>query len=579
MGPADNMSYKNMYHFTDAGQWIAPSDLPSINIDPKINDTIKKNPYKSNVEIEGDEIVLEPDMSALFKARGKKHSNGGMDVNLKPDSFIFSDDPNLSFNEKDHKLFELKEGGNFNKTTNTPADVLKRNIDTKHYNTMVANIQDPKKDDFAKKSSAMMLQKYLQTLGNVAYIQERKKNFPNGVPAFAKDTAPVYDTELKDNIESQKQFAKYGGTINSPYMQKGGSQIDPCSPGTPCHKILHPHLYHTTRITNNKPAPQINTPYPAPTNNPWATNSQGHICPDGSPGFFNGATGQWDCNQTQVLGNYSLTSASVTQTTTNSLTGAAETGKDINWQFNPYQLESQAYNALKYASAKRYMPYRSHLNSSYVQPNLTNPEQTIGDMQSQVNSQIGALRSVNPIMRNAEAANDYGQFLNRIPGVRSQYDTQNTGTINQFREYNNNNNIRNTEQNAQNDQQYYQQSITGQANYDNMKNYLGDQVMNNRMGDIQQNQTLALNEAMLGPNNPYKYNFRTMGYDRQPVDIKGIQSNNKGDDIEVYAQTLIDKYHVDPSKAFDIAVKASGVKTMGNLSRGMKKGGRFNPYL
>ena len=61
-----------MYHFNDH---FYPDttieDMPSLNIDPKINSTISDNPYRSNVEIEKDEVILQPDLSALFMAKGK----------------------------------------------------------------------------------------------------------------------------------------------------------------------------------------------------------------------------------------------------------------------------------------------------------------------------------------------------------------------------------------------------------------------------------------------------------------------------------------------------------------------------
>jgi hypothetical protein len=220
MGSADNNSYKNQYHFTNKYRRDGDDHL-SINDEPKINSVIKENPYKSNVEIEGKEIVLQPDLSALFKAVGKKHSKGGMDVFLKPDSFIFSDDKTLALNKNDHELFELKQGGKtFNPTKNTPAAVLKRNIDPTHYNTLVNNLKDPFKDELAKKSSARMLEKYIQTLGNIAYIQEEKKDFPEGLPDFSMGTAPVYSTETKDAVAESKQYRKYGGHVENTYLPK-----------------------------------------------------------------------------------------------------------------------------------------------------------------------------------------------------------------------------------------------------------------------------------------------------------------------------------------------------------------------
>jgi len=75
------------------------------------------------------------------------------------------------------------------------------------------NIQDPDLDNISKKSSQLMLQKYIDTLGRIAYKQEEKKNFPDGLPPFSVGTAPIYDKDIKNEIFRQKQFAKYGGRI------------------------------------------------------------------------------------------------------------------------------------------------------------------------------------------------------------------------------------------------------------------------------------------------------------------------------------------------------------------------------
>jgi hypothetical protein len=218
----DNYSYKDTYHFKkDSHLYSNPYKPSSLDLDPKINDTIKENKgERTNVEIEGNELVLQPDLTGLHKARGKKHSKGGMEVLLKPDTFVFSDDPKLAFNKKDHELFEFKEGGSIASRKNTPAEVLKRQVDAKHYNSLINNINDVKKDATAKKSSQLMLEKYLEKLGNVAYLQEAKKGFPTGVPSFSQGTAPVYDANVKNEVEAEKQYARFGGAI----MQRGGYQ-------------------------------------------------------------------------------------------------------------------------------------------------------------------------------------------------------------------------------------------------------------------------------------------------------------------------------------------------------------------
>jgi hypothetical protein len=187
--------------------------IPSVYKENDISTSIKPiEREKANVEIEKDEIVLKPDFTAIHKAGGKKHGSGGTPALLEPNSFIFSDDKSLAFTKKDYELFELKKGGSMAATKNTPAEVVKRNIDLKHYNKMSSTLTNNAKDDIAKTTAALMLNKYLEKLGQIAFVQEDKKEFPQGVPEFSEGTAPVYEDEVKSNIEENMQYMKYGGT-------------------------------------------------------------------------------------------------------------------------------------------------------------------------------------------------------------------------------------------------------------------------------------------------------------------------------------------------------------------------------
>lgn len=566
MGHADNNSYKNQYHFTGAGGYkVQIEDLPSITPDnPKIGDTIKANPYKSNVEIEGKEIVLQPDMSALFKAVGKKHSGGGMDVYLQPDSFIFSNDKSLAFDEKDHKLFEFKKGGSFKPAKNTPAEVLKRNVDVKHYNTLVSNIKDPRKDDLAKKSSALMLQKYIDSLGSIAYLQEAKKDFPQDVPDFAKGSAPVYSTDTKNAIMESKQFSKYGGKVENLYAQKGL------------------HLSGVPRIESGVPRyPRDRTPVPL-IGGPGMpgtglTQRPTDECPCGI---------SWGGQCTPCPDEKPVPGA-----TTNAVTGTQQRGKDINWEFTPWQKISQLFNWGQYAGAKRYMPFRSHFNATYADPELVNPEQTIGDAKAVTHQDIQSLSTLSPILRSAQAGNAYGQFLDKVPGIRTQYDAQNVGITNQFREYNNQLRNKATGDNIVNDQNYYKESIVGQQNFDNMRSYLKNQAMNNMMGDVQTNQSLAYNLATMR-NPAYGFDFRTGNFYRNPKNILDTQPTPQGDLLNA----LFTRY-LDPARFALLPAQTQAALVKGAVAKGLplapeygqnyqnypsgKKGGQLknkNPY-
>lgn len=653
-----NKTYKDQYHFKDKNYYNRYSkstidDLPSLNVDPEINTIIKENPFRANVEIEKNELVLEPDLSALYKARGKTHAGGGIDVNLKPDSFIFSNDKSLAFTEDDQKLFEFKTTSSFKKIRNTPAEVLKRNIDVEHYNRMVANIQDPAKDELAKRSSIIMLEKYIQTLGNIAFLQEEKKRFPDGLPPFSAGTAPVYHPEVKDSVDSQKQFAKYGGKVNNPYLPEFAG-------GGPYPSWLTPFKNPKTKSGRFTSQTGADATYPADVNklrqdydywkslkgsdfdtardfqnfiydynlqkdpasvatmwSTWGqTNGMGDKPSIAMNDIYDGSSMQPNVDflgRPDVKDNFLDKPAApylgartmylsgrrydqpqtppqsppgtVTQPRppmnpapeVPNINGQPQGSKSADWEFTPWQKLSHLYSGSKYASTKRYMPMRSRFQASYIDPSLVNPEQTIADAQGAMNTQVNSLNTLNPVLRNAQAAGAYGQFLNQLPGIRSQYDNQNAQIINQTRAANNQ--IRNNETmtNMQNDAKYYQESVVGRQNFDNMKSYLGDQFMSNIMDDVSTNQSLAYN--MMTINNPaYGYNFRKGNFYRNPKNILDVPGNNSADaykDLFDEISKISDPYQ--KATLLEKAYRQKNILPYLNQPK-MKKGGNFNPY-
>lgn len=772
MGVADNRSYKDEYLFHDDRTYNIKEQQPSIAEDPEINSTIKENPYRSNVEIEGGEIVLQPDLSALFKAHGKKHSKGGMDVLLKPESFIFSDWKGLAFNKTDHELMELKEGGKSkDPLKNTPAEVLKRNIDVKHYNTMISILEDPYKDDLSKKSAALMLEKYLQSLGNIAYIQEEKKGFPQGLPAFSMGTAPVYNQDIKNEIMENKQYMKAGGTTQNPYLQTGGTSrrpknsnaiYDPITqlwysdpsklpqnpnltqaqrdtvnmginfnfdnqstyaPGTTPNWMGFPYWKISQHVSNeinratsdiqNKyigidftgyspsgngqyyqngyPMPRSNAPvgslqsqtqglvtppvknaqtqtvakaqspawglwqgdklpifqdrygvtnaadkfdtlkdwnavvsglgYTGPKNNlafqKWLYNSspenkavidKWHQQYSKGPnaGMFDSKVGiRWANAINEIMGKKSPTTPatplntdetvdihdelSIQQKQTQlqdpiagTVDGIPQGSKQANWRFTPWQKISQLNNLGQFANVRRYMPYRSRYNATYVDPALVNPEQTVGDIQAAGNQQISSLRTLSPILRNAQASSIMGQVMNTIPGVRSQYDNQNAQILNQTRQYNNQ--VKNNESlvNLGYDQQYYREAVEGRKNFDNMRNFTWNEYMNNVLRDVETNQKLSYN--LLTQNNPaYGFDWRTGKFTRTNKSIMDVQANPINERYNDMLQSI--NQISDPIERNKLLVKLEGIKTFGNAQQTppvFKKGGKNktkkNPY-
>jgi hypothetical protein len=182
------------------------------NLDSTYNDTVKPiDEEKANVEAEKGEFLFKFDAGGIFKIAGKKHSQGGTPLKVDSGDFIFSNDKKLAITKKEAEVFKLKfsERG---KHLNTPAKLLDKEIDAKKYNKFLAVLNDPNADPISKTTAQLMLGKYMEKIGQLGYLQEAKKNFPQGLPTFAEGTAPVYANEVKDAEDKAKMFAKQGGT-------------------------------------------------------------------------------------------------------------------------------------------------------------------------------------------------------------------------------------------------------------------------------------------------------------------------------------------------------------------------------
>jgi len=210
--------------------------------DVNINDSIKAAPEeKANAEYEKGEAVLKFDFGGMFRVQGKKHSEGGTPVIADKGDFVFSDDKDLHLTKEERKIFELKPNGSNKKKDNTPAKILLNEVDPKHYNKMYAIANDPNKDDIAKTTAQLMLGKALEKAGQVAYLQEAKKGFPQGLPDFSQGTAPVKQPEIQKDIDSEDMY-QGGGRVGFNGMnswlnfglpiQKNTKAI--CPPGVNC---------------------------------------------------------------------------------------------------------------------------------------------------------------------------------------------------------------------------------------------------------------------------------------------------------------------------------------------------------
>lgn len=172
----------------------------------------------ANIEAEKGEYMTKPGLTGLYKITGKTHAEGGTPLYAEGGSFIFSNDPKLAINKQERDNFGFKTPVSTAKSKNTPAQIVGREVNPKEYNGFIATLENPDTDKIAKTTAGLMLEKMQQKLGQIAYLQENKKN--QKPPDFSQGTAPMNNPKFEDINERMNEYA-YGG------MYPTGGEIDP----------------------------------------------------------------------------------------------------------------------------------------------------------------------------------------------------------------------------------------------------------------------------------------------------------------------------------------------------------------
>ena len=175
-----------------------------------VNKTLTAEPRdQANLEAEKGETALT-DLNhdgsfELYNIGGNRHSSGGTPLNLPPQSFIYSDTRSMKLNKN-----ELLEMGIKSKKKITPAKVSKK-YDLNNY---IAVLNDPNSDHISIDTAEYMLDKNKNKLSQLAFIQERKKEFNEGVPMAAypyikkKGVDPIEFSQKVENISKEEAVAK-----------------------------------------------------------------------------------------------------------------------------------------------------------------------------------------------------------------------------------------------------------------------------------------------------------------------------------------------------------------------------------
>ena len=159
----------------------------------------------ANLEAEKGEVALT-DTSGdgvfeLYNIGGKRHSEGGTPLSLPDQSFIYSDTRGMLLTKDEMKSLGIEE-----KKRITPAKAAKKFPLNKYIETL----EDETSDKIAVETAEQMINKNKIMLSQIAFIQESKKDFENGLPlaAFpylmAKGVDPQQFQQKIDQINAEK---------------------------------------------------------------------------------------------------------------------------------------------------------------------------------------------------------------------------------------------------------------------------------------------------------------------------------------------------------------------------------------
>jgi len=162
--------------------------------EPKLRYSLNPVPRdEATVEAEKGETVLtdlnEDGKFELYKILGRRHTGGGTPLNLPPQSFIYSDTAKSRLPKA-----QLAELGVSAKKMITPA-VASMNFELNPY---VGILADPTTDKIGETGAELMLDKNKHSLSHLAFLQESRKKFKEGVPLASH---PYLVSQGQDPIE------------------------------------------------------------------------------------------------------------------------------------------------------------------------------------------------------------------------------------------------------------------------------------------------------------------------------------------------------------------------------------------
>ena len=203
----------------------------------------------ANLEAEKGETALtdlDNDGSfELYNIGGKRHSEGGTPLNLPEQTFVYSDTRKMMFTVE-----ELTELGITSKKKMTPAKVSKKFP----LNEYIDILQDEHSDEIAIRSAEEMLTKNKLKLSQIAFMQEKKKDFSDGLPVASYPflmSQGINPQEFEAQIQQQNNPQQGQMTQDQMAMGPGMDQLQQFTgppQGGPTHTMpdgtVHPGATH-----------------------------------------------------------------------------------------------------------------------------------------------------------------------------------------------------------------------------------------------------------------------------------------------------------------------------------------------
>lgn len=174
---------------------------------------------EANIEVEQGEIIVNSDLTGIYKINGKKHSKGGTPIKAKEGSYVISD--HIKVIPDVLTILDLKQKG---KSKKTWAELLQSHIDSKTFNTHNAILKDKAEnkhvDIYEFNTAKNKIEDYKNIVSKVILGNELSKAMMGKsfeVPALAQ---PALESMQNDNSYSEEPLAKAqdGMTVKEPYV-------------------------------------------------------------------------------------------------------------------------------------------------------------------------------------------------------------------------------------------------------------------------------------------------------------------------------------------------------------------------